>query len=59
MLIPNTGFLGAVKAFANKHANLIFGILGVAGVAGTAVCASVATKNAMDILREHACLQML
>lgn len=49
----SNGFFAAVKAFANKHANLIFGILGVAGVAGTAVCSSIATKNALDILREH------
>lgn len=49
----SNGFFGALKAFANKHANLIFGILGVAGVAGTAVCSSIATKNAVDILREH------
>lgn len=49
----NNGFITALKAFANKHANLVFGVLGVAGVAGTAVCASIATKNAMDILREH------
>lgn len=49
----NNGFIAALKAFANKHANLVFGVLGVAGVAGTAVCASIATKNAMDILREH------
>ena len=49
----SNGFFAAVKAFANKHANLIFGVLGVAGVAGTAVCSSIATKNALDILREH------
>ena len=49
----NNGFIAAAKAFMNKHANLIFGILGVAGVAGTAVCSSIATKNALDILREH------
>lgn len=49
----NNGFLAWGKAFFNKHANLIFGILGVAGVAGTAVCSSIATKNALDILREH------
>ena len=47
------GFFAWCKAVANKHANLIFGILGVAGVAGTAVCSSIATKNAIDILREH------
>lgn len=39
--------------FCNRHSNLIFGTLGVIGVAGTAVCTAVATKNAMDILREH------
>ena len=47
------GFIAGFKAFMNKHANLVFGILGVAGVAGTAVCSSIATKNALDILREH------
>ena len=47
------GLLPWFKGFVKQHANLIFGIIGVAGVAGTAVCASVATKNAMDILREH------
>ena len=53
----NTGFIGviknAVKSFCGKHANLIFGIVGVAGVAGTAVCSSIATKNALELLREH------
>lgn len=43
----------ALWDFCNKHSNLIFGTLGVAGVAGTAICTAVATKNAMDILREH------
>ena len=43
----------AFWGFCNKHSNLIFGALGVVGVAGTAVCTAVATKNAMDILREH------
>lgn len=47
------GIWPAIKAFGNRHANLIFGVLGVLGVGATAVCASVATKNAMDILREH------
>lgn len=47
------GFIAGFKAFMNKHANLVFGVLGVAGVAGTAVCSSIATKNALDILREH------
>ena len=49
----SNGLFAAAKAFVNKHANLIFGIIGVAGVAGTAVCSSIATKNALDILREH------
>jgi len=49
----NNGIIAAGKSFFNKHANLIFGILGVVGVAGTAVCSSIATKNAVDILREH------
>lgn len=49
----NNGIIAWGKSFFNKHANLIFGILGVAGVAGTAVCSSIATKNAVDILREH------
>lgn len=57
MIIPNGGFVRAAidagKAFCNKHANLIFGILGVTGVVATAVCSSVATANALDILREH------
>ena len=39
--------------FCNKHANVIFGVAGIVGVAGTAVCTAVATRNAMDILREH------
>ena len=43
----------ALWDFCNRHSNLIFGTLGVVGVAGTAVCTAVATKNAMDILREH------
>ena len=43
----------AIWDFCNRHSNLIFGTLGVVGVAGTAVCTAVATKNAMDILREH------
>ena len=43
----------ALWDFCNRHSNLIFGTLGVIGVAGTAVCTAVATKNAMDILREH------
>ena len=47
------GLWMAFKGFCNKHANLIFGVLGVAGVAGTAICSSIATKNAVDILREH------
>lgn len=46
-------FLNIVKEGVKKHANTIFGILGVIGVAGTAVCSSIATKNAIDILREH------
>lgn len=57
MIIPNGGFVRAAidagKAFCNKHANLIFGILGVTGVVATAVCSSVATANALEILREH------
>lgn len=55
--MANLGFIqlawNATKTFCNKHANLIFGILGVAGVAGTAVCSSIATKNALEVLREH------
>lgn len=47
------GVWAAVKGFCNRHANLIFGILGVAGVVGTGICSSIATKNALDILREH------
>ena len=47
------GVWPAIKAFCNKHANLIFGALGVAGVVGTAVTSSIATKNAIDILNEH------
>lgn len=47
------GVWPAIKAFCNKHANLIFGFLGVAGVVGTAVTSSIATKNAIDILNEH------
>lgn len=47
------GIWPAIKAFGNRNANLIFGVLGVLGVGATAVCASVATKNTMDILREH------
>lgn len=47
------GLWPAFKAFCNRHANAIFGILGVAGVVGTAVCSSIATKNAIDILNEH------
>lgn len=47
------GIWPAFKAFCNKHANLIFGILGVGGVVGTAITSSIATKNAVDILREH------
>lgn len=47
------GVWPAIKAFCNKHANLIFGALGVAGVVGTAVTSSIATKNALDILNEH------
>lgn len=47
------GVWAAVKGFCNKHANLIFGVLGVAGVVGTGICSSIATKNALDILREH------
>jgi len=43
----------ALWDFCNRHSNLIFGTIGVIGVAGTAVCTAVATKNAMDILREH------
>ncbi len=49
----NNGIIAWGKSFFNKHANLIFGILGVAGVAGTAITSSIATKNAVDILREH------
>lgn len=47
------GVWAAVKGFCNRHANLIFGVLGVAGVVGTGICSSIATKNALDILREH------
>lgn len=47
------GLWMAFKGFCNKHANLIFGILGVGGVVGTAICSSIATKNAVDILKEH------
>ena len=47
------GLWPAFKAFCNRHANLIFGILGVGGVVGTAITSSIATKNAVDILREH------
>ena len=47
------GIWAAVKGFCNRHANLIFGVLGVAGVVGTGICSSIATKNALDILREH------
>lgn len=43
----------ALWDFCNRHSNTIFGAIGVIGVAGTAVCTAVATKNAMDILREH------
>ena len=42
-----------IKEGAKKHANLIFGIVGVVGVAGTAVCSTIATKNAMELLQEH------
>lgn len=49
----NGGLWPAFKAFCNRHANLIFGILGVGGVVGTAITSSVATKNALDVLREH------
>ena len=49
----SNGLVAGFKAFMNKNANLVFGILGVAGVAGTAVCSSIATKNALDILREE------
>lgn len=49
----NGGLWPAFKAFCNRHANLIFGILGVGGVVGTAITSSIATKNAVDILREH------
>lgn len=45
--------LNAGKAFCNKHANFIFGTIGVIGVAGTAVCASIATKNAMELLQDY------
>lgn len=55
--MANVGFikelLNAGKAFCNKHANTIFGIVGVIGVAGTAVCASIATKNAMELLQDY------
>lgn len=47
------GLLNAGKAFCNKHANFIFGTIGVIGVAGTAVCASIATKNAMELLQDY------
>ena len=47
------GLWPAFKGFCNRHANAIFGVLGVAGVVGTAVCSSIATKNAIDILNEH------
>lgn len=53
MLIPNTGFVGALKGFVSKHSNLIFGALGVIGVAGTAVCSSIAATHASEVLREY------
>ena len=53
MLIPNTGFVGALKGFVSKHSNLIFGALGVLGVAGTAICSSIAATHASEVLREY------
>ena len=47
------GLLNTVKTFCNRHANFIFGTIGVIGVAGTAVCASIATKNAMELLQDY------
>ena len=47
------GLLNTVKTFCNKHANFIFGTIGVIGVAGTAVCASIATKNAIELLQDY------
>ena len=52
MLIPNTGFVGALKGFVSKHSNFIFGALGVLGVAGTAICSSIAATHASEVLRE-------
>ena len=53
MLIPNTGFVGALKGFVSKHSNFIFGALGVLGVAGTAICSSIAATHASEVLREY------
>ena len=47
------GLFPTIKSIFNKHANLIFGAIGVVGVVGTAITSSIATKNAIDILREH------
>ena len=47
------GLISTVLNFCKRNANTIFGILGCVGVGATAVCASIATKNALEVLEEH------